>query len=563
MIAVVGSGLLSQQTSAYLGNASVAAWNSEILTIFTLALSLPLSQAADYWGRRWMITIPSLLAIAGFLIVSRAHNIATLLAGFCVSGPAFGTQTLFNAIASEVVPRKYRAAAQASLGATTGVGGVLGVVMGGLLMRGGNPAHFRIFWYVAAAVYAVGTAGVFFGYKPPPRELERPLGAGQKMRELDWLGYGMFTAGITLFCVALQWSNNPYGWDNAHVLAPFVISVLVLFMLGIHQWKFRTDGLFHHRLFSDRNFVVSVTSMFVEGLSFFTTNSYFVMELLQIYHLDFFSAVEHFMIMFISSLAVAPFIGLYSTWRKSVRSGLIAGFLILLVWNIVMATRKTSDSSKIFYGLPVLAGAGLALILPMAITTAQLSTPPELISTSTGITTSARGVGGAVGLAINNAVFQRGLTSNLGEKVAAALASYGFPLNNLDSVIAALSAEDADLVAQALGGNQPLIAAVLEAATEAHMIAFRNAWITASCFSALGLAGEQCESDEPRGCWLILVQVACFIRNPRSEFSGRIDAAVDAVQHSDEKLALEAGSAGHETVDLSAKPEREGETIPI
>lgn len=490
MVAVVGSGLLSQQTSAYLGDASVAAWNSEILTIFTLALSLPLSQAADYWGRKWMIIVPSLLAIAGFLIISRAHSIGMLLAGLCVSGPAIGTQTLFNAIASEVVPRKYRAAAQASLGATTGVGGLLSVVMGGLLMRGGNPAHFRIFWYVVAAVYAVGTAGVFFGYNPPPRELERSLRPGEKMRQLDWLGYAMFTTGITLFCVALQWSNNPYSWDDAHVLAPFVISVLVLVMLGVHQSKFRTDGLFHHRLFSDRNFVVSVTSMFVEGLSFFTTNSYFVMELLQIYHLDFFSAVEHFMIMFISSLPVAPLIGLYSTWRKSVRSGLIAGFLILLVWNVVMATRKTTDSSNIFYGLPVLAGAGLALILPMAITTAQLSTPPELISTSTGITTSARGVGGAVGLAINNAVFQKGLNSNLGPKVSDVLSFFGFPMDNLDSVIAALNAEDAELVGQVLEGNQPLIAAVSEAATEAHMIAFRNAWITASCFSALGLVGK-------------------------------------------------------------------------
>ncbi|KKY36400.1 putative siderophore iron [Diaporthe ampelina] len=59
-----------------------------------------------------------------------------------------------------------------------------------------------------------------------------------------------------------------------------------------------------------------MTSMFVEGLSFFTTDSYFVMELLQIYHRDFLSAVEHFKTMFISPLAIAPSISFYSTWRK-------------------------------------------------------------------------------------------------------------------------------------------------------------------------------------------------------------------------------------------------------
>lgn len=486
MVAVVGSGLLSQQTSAYLGDASVAAWNSEILTIFTLALSLPLSQAADYWGRKWMIIVPSLLAIAGFLIVSRAHSIGMLLAGFCVSGPAIATQTLFNAIASEVVPRKYRAAAQASLGATTGVGGLLSVVMGGLLMRGGNPAHFRIFWYVAAAVYAVGTAGVFFGYNPPPRELERSLRPGEKMRQLDWLGYAMFTTGITLFCVALQWSNNPYGWDNAHVLAPFVISVLVLIMLGVHQSKFRTDGLFHHRLFSDRNFVVSVTSMFVEGLSFFTTNSYFVMELLQIYHLDFFSAVEHFMILFISSLPVALCIGLYSTWRKSVR--------------------------RLDRRLPDLAGLECRdghkkdnrleqhLLRPPGAGRRRTCSDPSNGHNDRPVEHPARAdlhqhrhhhvcqrCWRCCRAGDQQRRSQKGLTSNLGPKVSAVLSSFGFPMDNLDSVIAALNAEDAELVGQVLGGNQPLIAAVSEAATEAHMIAFRNAWITASCFSALGL----------------------------------------------------------------------------
>lgn len=61
---------------------------------------------------------------------------------------------------------------------------------------------------------------------------------------------------------------------------------------------------------------------------------------------------------------------------------------------------------------------------------------------------------------------------------------------------------------------------------------------------------------------LSFVTVACLIRNPRSEFSGRIDAAVDEVQNLDDKTVLEAGSVGDETVHLSTKSEREGKTIP-
>jgi hypothetical protein len=58
--------------------------------------------------------------------------------------------------------------------------------------------------------------------------------------------------------------------------------------------------------------------------------------------------------------------------------------------------------------------------------------------------------------------------------------------------------------------------------------------------------------------WLTFVAVACLIlRNPRSEFSARVNAAVDVVRHSDEEIA------GHKTLKLSAKSEREGDAVPI
>ena len=58
---------------------------------------------------------------------------------------------------------------------------------------------------------------------------------------------------------------------------------------------------------------------------------------------------------------------------------------------------------------------------------------------------------------------------------AAAISSFGIPLDDLDSVIAALNTEDAALVGQVLGGNQPLTTAVSQAATEVDMTASRNA----------------------------------------------------------------------------------------
>jgi hypothetical protein len=38
-------------------------------------------------------------------------------------------------------------------------------------------------------------------------------------------------------------------WKDAHILATFIIGVVLLISLALHQWKFKRDGMFHHDLF--------------------------------------------------------------------------------------------------------------------------------------------------------------------------------------------------------------------------------------------------------------------------------------------------------------------------
>ena len=43
---------------------------------------------------------------------------------------------------------------------------------------------------------------------------------------------------------------NSDPWTSPIVLAPFIIGILVLVTLGIYEWKFTKEGMFHHGLFS-------------------------------------------------------------------------------------------------------------------------------------------------------------------------------------------------------------------------------------------------------------------------------------------------------------------------
>jgi hypothetical protein len=55
-------------------------------------------------------------------------------------------------------------------------------------------------------------------------------------------------------------------WNSANVLAPLLIGVGLAILLAIHQWKFRTDGLFARHIFSkSRNPAIVLVAVAIEG----------------------------------------------------------------------------------------------------------------------------------------------------------------------------------------------------------------------------------------------------------------------------------------------------------
>ncbi|KAL2696062.1 hypothetical protein AAEP93_003362 [Penicillium crustosum] len=482
IIALVGSGMLAMQTTEYLGDNSKSAWLSTIVTIFTLSLNPMLSQAADYWGRKWIVIITSLCGLGGALCISRSGDIQTLIAGFCVLGISFGCQSSQYAVASEILPRQHRSYGQASVNVTAGIGAIAAILMGGALLNNDN-ANFRIYWYIVAGLYFIGVVGVAIGYRPPLREQESTLTNQQKFASMDWAGALMLSIGLVTFCTALQYSENPYGWTNAHVVAPFVVGVVLLVTFAVYEWRYKDDGIMNHKLFGDRNFVVVVVAVFIEGLVYFTTNSYYVFEVQTLTQMDLFQAGLRYSILFFTASASALF--------NSIQLG-PSGF--------------TSTSATVLWGYPVIGGIGLGCLLTNLTVAAQMSTPKGMISVATGVVIATRSFGASVGLAVNNALFKRAIASNLAPKIAAAVLPLGFPKSELGSLIAILSSGDAAAIAQVPNTTPMILSAAETASIEAYALAFRNVWICAATFCAAGLV------------------CACFLKNVKHEFTKDVDA---------------------------------------
>lgn len=487
---LVASGSLGLSITAVVGGSSSMIWLTSVLGILTVVLSPPVSQAADYWGRKWFLVGLSAIGCVGCIVVSRADSIGMAIAGLTVSGFSYGCQPLIHAVVSEVLPRKYRSYAQATTNMSISLGAICALLIGGAMTRNSNPVGFRSYWYMTAAVYAATALGVGLLYNPPPRELQRKLTFRQKVHRLDWIGFALLTVGLVLFCLGLSWAQNPYPWTSAHVLATFLVGVAVTAALIIYQWRFRRDGMFHHGLFRDRNFPIALVGVFCEGISFYCANNYFAFEVSLFYTTDSLTIGLHYSVAFYAFFVFAVVAGVYSWKTKSLRLPTCVAFGFFLIFNILMATANHNTPVANIWAYPLFLGAGLGMALTTLMVAAQFSTPPELIAIASGLMISVRSLGGTVGLAIYNAIFNGTLTQHLASKIAAATLPLGLPETSLGPLIGALTAHNSTALAGIPGASPDIVGAGAGALLDAFSMAFRNVWIAAGAFAFVALIGE-------------------------------------------------------------------------
>lgn len=259
--------------------AAQTSWLTTSIAICLAVLGPIFCHIADYWGRKWLLVIMgSFLGTAGALILARATNIGMALSGTCLIGISFGGQPVLHAVASEVLPRRWRGWSQGALMCFSCVGAFVALVVGGLFSRSGGRDGFRSYFYIGAALYFIAGALLLFVYKPSPRDLQT-LPLREKLSKLDWVGYGLLTGGLVLFCVGLSFSRNPYPWSSPVVYAPFAVGIILMICLGFYEWKVKTDGILHHGLFQkSRNFPLTLICLFCEGLAFMGANAYLASE---------------------------------------------------------------------------------------------------------------------------------------------------------------------------------------------------------------------------------------------------------------------------------------------
>ena len=278
-------------------------------------------------------------------------------------------------------------------GAVTGAAVAVGPLVGGVLVE-------HVSWqsiFLLNLPIGVGVIAVAL------RQVQESKGAGHRV---DVLGVATFSAGL-FFGIFAMVRGNAEGWTSGLILSFAVLSVVLLGLFVANESRTRAPmlelGLFRKRAFTGASIAAFALSASMFAMFLYLT--LYIQNALQYAPLQ---AGLRFLPVTLLSFVAAPIAG-RMTEKLPVRY-LIGGGLTLVGIGLLLMSGldATSGWTALLPGF-LIAGVGIGMTNPPLASTAIGVVPPQRAGMGSGINTTFRQVGIAVGIAAYGAIFQHSL----------------------------------------------------------------------------------------------------------------------------------------------------------
>ena len=375
-------------------------------------------QLSDYFGRRYILLFGQLLLVIGHIVGATAQSVnqgiaAMVLLGFgtgtfaslCSSCWGFsndrtsaGTTFVLYPGISELLPNKWRnyglAWTELNLLPFTTFGPLLARA---LLER----ATWRWVYYLGLITGVISLVGTAIFYVPPSKPI-RDRTRVQLLKELDYLGIFLYTAGLTLFLLGLGWGGINYPWASAAVITPLVLGAIIFGLT--FAWDFSgipKRPLFPLRLFAKfRDYTSLLVIIFVTGFVYFSMTDLIPLQLSDMYTSDPIRAGLYNIPGGFGGAAGGVILGSLISKLKHVHWQLVVGVAMqtLFAGLFAILTPNTLGAALAFQ---LLANLPFAWITLNCYVVAGLNVPQRDLGLALGLVGTFRFLGGAVGTTVS------------------------------------------------------------------------------------------------------------------------------------------------------------------
>jgi EmrB/QacA subfamily drug resistance transporter len=441
-------------------------WVVDAYALALAALLLASGSIADLLGRRRIFVAGLLLFVASSLLCGLAGSPTTLnvARGLQGIGGAMMFATSLALIAQEFAPHE-RGTAFGIWGATTGFAVAVGPLIGGVLTDGlGWEWIFLVNVPIGLVTAAITVARV-------------PESDRDPNSRIDWAGLLTFSAG--LFCLVLALiRGNDEGWTSAQIVG-LLAAALVLIVVFVAVELRRSQPMLDLRLFRKPAFTGAQIVAFTLHASMFSMFLYIVLYMQNVLGYSPLETGVRFLPISLLSFLAAPLAGKLAE-RFPVRAFLGAGLVLVGIGLLLMSGIDPSDDWTTLLAGFLVAGVGIGFINPPLATAAIGVVEPRRAGAASGINSTFRQVGTAVGIAGLGALLQ----SKVSDKLDAALAGAQLPRGAADHIAEAVSSGGATAAARAVPPQAREL--VANAAHKAFIDGFNEILVVAAVLAFAG-----------------------------------------------------------------------------
>jgi EmrB/QacA subfamily drug resistance transporter len=374
-------------------------WVVDAYALALAALLLASGSMADLLGRRRVFVVGLLIFVTASLLCGLAGspvmlNLARALQG---SGGAMMFATSLALIAQEF-PANERGTAFGIWGATTGFAVAVGPVVGGVLTDG-------LGWeWIFLVNVPIGLATAVITLMKVPGSTRDPSA------RIDWGGLVTFSSGLFFLVFALIRGNDD-GWGSAKIASLLVTAGLLLALFALIELRSRQPML-DLRLFRVPTFTGAQIVAFSIHASIFSMFLYIVLYMQNVLGYTPLETGVRFLPVSLLSFVAAPIAGKLAE-RYPIRLFLSAGLALVGIGLVLMSGVKPSDDWTTLLPGFILGGIGIGFVNPPLATAAIGVVEPRRSGAASGINSTFRQVGTAVGIAGLGALLQAKLSHNL------------------------------------------------------------------------------------------------------------------------------------------------------
>ncbi|KAK1767678.1 major facilitator superfamily domain-containing protein [Phialemonium atrogriseum] len=347
----------------------------------------------------------------GSLVCALAPTSIAFIVGRALAGG--GTAGLFSGavvIFSYTLPLRKRPAAFGLVGGMWGIASVAGPLLGGVFT---DHATWRWCFYINLPIGGAAMLAIFFFLRIKRVNNPNNDSLFTRIKQLDLAGTAILIPAVVCLLLALQWGGAEYPWNDSRIIGLFVgFGVMAIIFVGL-QIRAGDAGTLPPRLFKNRNVLLAMLFAFFFGAGFFPLVYYLALYFQAIQGDSAVEAGVKLLPLLISVVVTSVLSGGLVTVVGYYNPFVIPGMILFTVGAAMITTFSIDSPVKVWFGYQVICGLGIGVGFQIGILVVQNMLPLEWIPVATACVQFFQSLGGAVFIAVSQALFQNGLKDGI------------------------------------------------------------------------------------------------------------------------------------------------------